>query len=217
MAGSTRPGLRRRAGAKPWTCGCDWWAHQSTHAASAFQPCATAPRPSHLRCRAAQVCTGVLQLQPDYCGHHPLLHSHQRGVGVPVPPPPGCPGALHLRGAGAPCPQQGRGARNVAFVVARRGAHARLLLPAAPATRTAHARMGFPLQVLQNGRISTVNSTELLPGDVVVVHPGILPCDLALVRWVHAAGEGVRPALARQLSGRSRLGFARALVCHTAC
>ncbi|KAL4457986.1 hypothetical protein ABPG75_012851 [Micractinium tetrahymenae] len=38
------------------------------------------------------------------------------------------------------------------------------------------------VQVLQNGRISTVNSTELLPGDVVVVHPGILPCDLALVR-----------------------------------
>lgn len=41
-------------------------------------------------------------------------------------------------------------------------------------------------QVLQNGRITTVSSTELLPGDVVVVHPGILPCDLALVRWVQA-------------------------------
>lgn len=37
-------------------------------------------------------------------------------------------------------------------------------------------------QVLQNGRITTVDSTELLPGDVMVVHPGILPCDVALVR-----------------------------------
>lgn len=38
------------------------------------------------------------------------------------------------------------------------------------------------VQVLQNGRVSTVNSTELLPGDVIVLHPGILPCDVALIR-----------------------------------
>ncbi|PSC67462.1 hypothetical protein C2E20_8853 [Micractinium conductrix] len=38
------------------------------------------------------------------------------------------------------------------------------------------------VQVLQGGRLVTVDSTELLPGDVVVIHPGILPCDLALVR-----------------------------------
>ncbi len=37
-------------------------------------------------------------------------------------------------------------------------------------------------QVLQNGRITTVDSTELLPGDVVVLHPGVLPCDITLVR-----------------------------------
>lgn len=39
-----------------------------------------------------------------------------------------------------------------------------------------------PHQVLHNGRITTVDSTELLPGDVVVLHPGVLPCDIALVR-----------------------------------
>jgi hypothetical protein len=36
--------------------------------------------------------------------------------------------------------------------------------------------------VLHNGRITSVDSTDLLPGDVVVLHPGILPCDLALIR-----------------------------------
>ncbi|PRW55974.1 Ca-transporting ATPase [Chlorella sorokiniana] len=38
------------------------------------------------------------------------------------------------------------------------------------------------VQVLQNGRITTVDSTELLPGDVVVLHPGVLPGDVTLVR-----------------------------------
>lgn len=39
------------------------------------------------------------------------------------------------------------------------------------------------VQVLQpGGSVATVNSTELVPGDVVVVHPGLLPCDLALLR-----------------------------------
>jgi len=47
-----------------------------------------------------------------------------------------------------------------------------------------HAMCVLPApQVLQNGVITTVDSTELLPGDVVVLHPGILPCDVALVRW----------------------------------
>ena len=41
------------------------------------------------------------------------------------------------------------------------------------------------LQVLHSGgRILTVDSSQLLPGDVVVVHPGVLPCDVALLRWV---------------------------------
>ncbi|KAI3436891.1 hypothetical protein D9Q98_006299 [Chlorella vulgaris] len=38
------------------------------------------------------------------------------------------------------------------------------------------------VQVVQGGRLLTVDSTELLPGDVIVVHPGTLPCDVALVR-----------------------------------
>lgn len=39
------------------------------------------------------------------------------------------------------------------------------------------------VQVVHGGRLLTVDSTELLPGDVIVVHPGTLPCDVALVRW----------------------------------
>lgn len=39
------------------------------------------------------------------------------------------------------------------------------------------------VQVLASGRLQTVDSTELLPGDVVVVHPGVLPCDITLIRY----------------------------------
>ena len=69
------------------------------------------------------------------------------------------------------------------------------------------------VQVLHNGRVSTVNSTELLPGDVVVLHPGILPCDLALVRCdrrrcplpaVLRAWDGLRTALCCQLPAALR-------------
>ncbi|GAB4820540.1 hypothetical protein N2152v2_007586 [Parachlorella kessleri] len=38
------------------------------------------------------------------------------------------------------------------------------------------------VRLLQSGREVTVPSTELVPGDVVVVTPGILPCDVVLVR-----------------------------------
>ncbi|KAH7618816.1 putative Polyamine-transporting ATPase 13A3 [Nannochloris sp. 'desiccata'] len=39
------------------------------------------------------------------------------------------------------------------------------------------------VQVMQpGGSAATLNSTELVPGDVVVVHPGILPADLVLLR-----------------------------------
>ncbi len=39
------------------------------------------------------------------------------------------------------------------------------------------------VQVMQpGGSVATLNSTELVPGDVIVVHPGILPADLALLR-----------------------------------
>jgi cation-transporting ATPase 13A3/4/5 len=39
------------------------------------------------------------------------------------------------------------------------------------------------VQVMQpGGSVATLNSTELVPGDVVVVHPGILPADLVLLR-----------------------------------
>ena len=39
------------------------------------------------------------------------------------------------------------------------------------------------VQVMQpGGSVATMDSTELVPGDVVVVHPGLLPCDLVLLR-----------------------------------
>jgi cation-transporting P-type ATPase 13A2 len=39
------------------------------------------------------------------------------------------------------------------------------------------------IQVMQpGGSVATLNSTELVPGDVVVIHPGILPADLVLLR-----------------------------------
>ncbi len=39
------------------------------------------------------------------------------------------------------------------------------------------------VQVMQpGGSVATLDSTELVPGDVVVVHPGILPADLVLLR-----------------------------------
>ena len=47
------------------------------------------------------------------------------------------------------------------------------------------------VQVRAAGRLQTVDSTDLLPGDVVVVHPGVLPCDLALIRRVAGAGAGL--------------------------
>lgn len=46
------------------------------------------------------------------------------------------------------------------------------------------------VQVLANGRMQTVDSTDLLPGDVVVVHPGVLPCDVTLIRRGAGAGGG---------------------------
>ena len=60
-----------------------------------------------------------------------------------------------------------------------------VLLPTAasfPCSAPAFLRCAARLQVLHNGRITSVDSTDLLPGDVVVLHPGILPCDLALIR-----------------------------------
>ena len=39
-------------------------------------------------------------------------------------------------------------------------------------------------QVLASGRVQIVDSMELLPGDVVVLHPGVLPCDVTLIRCV---------------------------------
>jgi magnesium-transporting ATPase (P-type) len=62
---------------------------------------------------------------------------------------------------------------------------------AAPECRRFPALRAGP-QVLHNGRITSVDSTDLLPGDVVVLHPGILPCDLALIRcarrWLPTTG-----------------------------
>lgn len=84
--------------------------------------------------------------------------------------------------------------------------------------RRVHSFCGLVIVVpplLQGGRLVTVDSTELLPGDVVVIHPGILPCDLALVRCVGGPGSsfrssrmhGGRPAGKGQQAG-SRQGLA---------
>jgi cation-transporting ATPase 13A3/4/5 len=52
------------------------------------------------------------------------------------------------------------------------------------------AHYACEVQVLSGGRVASVDSRDLLPGDVVVLHPGVLPCDVALVRWGSGGGGG---------------------------
>jgi magnesium-transporting ATPase (P-type) len=54
------------------------------------------------------------------------------------------------------------------------------------------AHYACEVQVLSGGRVASVDSRDLLPGDVVVLHPGVLPCDVALVRWGSGGGGGAR-------------------------
>lgn len=43
------------------------------------------------------------------------------------------------------------------------------------------ARFDCPVQVLRDSTVRTISSSKLVPGDVVLVATGLLPCDLALI------------------------------------
>ena len=43
------------------------------------------------------------------------------------------------------------------------------------------ARFDCPVQVLRDSVVRNISSSQLVPGDVVLVGTGLLPCDLALI------------------------------------
>jgi P-type E1-E2 ATPase len=44
------------------------------------------------------------------------------------------------------------------------------------------AKIDGTCQVLRDGKVSTISTTDIVPGDVVVVSPGSLSCDLVLLQ-----------------------------------
>jgi cation-transporting ATPase 13A2 len=51
------------------------------------------------------------------------------------------------------------------------------------------ARFDCPVVVLRNNQFTTISSTQLVPGDIVQVATGMLPCDLALLEGGAIANE----------------------------
>lgn len=53
------------------------------------------------------------------------------------------------------------------------------------------ARFDCPVQVLRNNELVTISSTKLVPGDIVRVSTGLLPCDLSLLEGGAVVNESM--------------------------
>jgi cation-transporting ATPase 13A3/4/5 len=75
------------------------------------------------------------------------------------------------------------------------------------------ARFDCPVQVLRDWVVRTISSSKLVPGDVVLVGTGLLPCDLALIDGGAVVNESMLAGQSPR-SGQPRAPCAPRCSCH---
>ena len=75
------------------------------------------------------------------------------------------------------------------------------------------ARFDCPVQVLRDSTVRTISSSQLVPGDVVLVGTGLLPCDLALIDGGAVVNESMLTGQSPR-SGQPRAPCAPWCSCH---